>query len=164
MLSKKMQAALNRQINAELYSSNLYLAMAAWFESENLKGLSQWMQVQAKEEHAHAMKFYEYVHDRMGRVTLAGVEAPPESWASASAAFGDTCKHEAKVTGLIHALVDLATEEKDHATAVFLQWFVSEQVEEEATANEVHAKLKAIKDSTNGLFMMDHQLSKRGKE
>jgi ferritin len=163
MLSKKMLGALNAQINAELYSSYLYLSMAAWFESENLKGFAHWMRVQAQEEHGHAMKFYGYIHDRMGRVTLGVIQAPPASWSAASAAFADTCKHEAKVTGLINALADQACAEKDHATANFLQWFVSEQVEEEAVANDILSKLKAIKDSTNGLFMIDHQLVKRGK-
>jgi ferritin len=163
MLSKKMLAALNAQINAELYSSYLYLSMASWFVGENLKGFASWMRVQAQEEHSHAMKFYGHILDRMGRVTLGAIEAPPASWAAASAAFADTCKHEAKVTGLINALADLAAAEKDHATANFLQWFVTEQVEEEATANEILAMLTAIKDSANGLFMIDHQLAKRGK-
>jgi ferritin len=163
MLSKKMQEALNGQINAEMYSANLYLSMAAWFESENLKGFAQWMRVQAQEEHAHAMKFYGYINDRMGRVTLGAIAAPPPSWTGPAAAFTDTCAHEAKVTGLIHALVDLAAAEKDHATTNFLQWFVSEQVEEEAVANQILAQLKAIKDSVGGLFMIDHHLGKRGK-
>ena len=164
MLSKKMLAALNQQINAELYSSYLYLSMAAWFESENLKGFARWMHVQAQEENAHAMKFYDYVNDRMARVSLAAIDAPPAEWASAEAAFADTGKHEAKVTGLIQDLAALAAAEKDPATGVFLQWFLSEQVEEEATANDILAKLRMIKGSAGGLLMLDHQLGHRGKE
>jgi ferritin len=109
------------------------------------------------------MKFYEFINDRLGRVTLSAIDAPPESWTSAAAVFADTCKHESKVTGLIHDLAELAAADKDHATAVFLQWFITEQVEEESTANEIFSMLKAIKDSAGGLFMLDHQLSKRGK-
>ena len=164
MLSKKMLAALNGQMNAELYSSYLYLSMAAWFEGQNLKGFAHWMRTQAGEEYAHGMKFFDFIIDRMGAVSLSAIAAPPGSWASAAAAFADTCKHEAKVTGLIHGLVDLAAAEKDHGTSNFLQWFVSEQVEEEAVANEILGKLKAIKDSAGGLFVLDHHLGKRGKE
>ncbi len=164
MLSKKMLAALNRQINAELYSSYLYLSMAAWLESENLKGFAHWMQVQAQEEQGHAMKFYKFVNDRLGKVTLAAIDAPPDSWSSPAAVFADVCKHEAKVTGLIHDLAELAAADKDHATSVFLQWFITEQVEEEATANEVLAVLKAVKDSVGGLYQLDHRLGKRGQE
>lgn len=163
MLSKKIQEALNGQINAELYSSYLYLAMAAHFEAANLKGFANWMRIQAGEEYSHAMKFYGYINDRMGRVALQEIAAPPASWPSAQAAFNEVCKHEAKVTGLINDLVDLAVAQKDHATTSMLQWFVNEQVEEEASANEILAMLKAIKDSANGLFMIDHQLAKRGK-
>jgi ferritin len=159
-----MLAALNTQLNAELYSSYLYLSMAGWLEGQTLKGIAQWMKVQAKEEHAHAMKFFDYVVDRMGAVSLAVIDAPPGSWASPLAAFKDTCKHEAKVTGLIHALADLAAAEKDHATSVFLQWYISEQVEEEASANEILAKLQAIGSSVGGLHVLDHHLGKRGSD
>ncbi len=163
MLSKKIQDALNAQINAEMYSSYLYLAMAAHFEAANLKGFANWMQVQATEEYGHAMKFYKYIQDRMGRVTLTAIAAPPAEWASPLAAFEEVARHEAKVTGLINELMNLAQAEKDHATAGVLQWFVNEQVEEEASAADVVNMLKAIKDSTNGLFMIDHQLAKRGR-
>jgi ferritin len=164
MLSKKMLAALNKQLNAELYSSYLYLSMAAWLETQNLKGIAQWMRVQAKEEHAHGMKFFDFVVDRMSEVSLAAIDAPPGSWASPLAVFEDTCKHEAKVTGLIHGLTEQAAAEKDHATGVFLQWFISEQVEEEATANEILGKLQAIGDSVGGLHVLDHHLGKRGEK
>jgi ferritin len=163
MLSKKMLGELNKQINAEMYSSYLYLSMAAWFEDQNLKGFAKWMRVQAQEEWGHAMKIFDFVNDRMGRVTLASIDAPPSDWTSPAAAFKDTCAHEAKVTGLINKLAELAAQEKDHAAAVFLQWFIAEQVEEEATANEILGKLQAVKDSKNALFMLDHKLGERGE-
>lgn len=161
MLSKKMLDALNEQINAEMYSSYLYLSMATHFEDDNLKGFANWMHKQAKEEWAHAMRFYEYINDRMGRVTLKGIDTPPNSWASPVALFEEVCKHEAHVTALINNLVNMALDEKDHATNAMLQWFVTEQVEEEASAGEVLDTLKKIKDSPNGLFMLDHKLGQR---
>ena len=162
MLSKKMQDALNKQINAELYSSYLYLSMAAHFDAENLKGSAGWMKGQAQEEHAHAMRIYDYVNDRMGRVTLAAIDAPPTAWDSPLAVFQQTCEHEAKVTAMIHDLVNLAAAEKDHATEAMLQWFVTEQVEEEAAANEIREKLETIEGSPQGLFMLDQVLAQRG--
>ncbi|MBW2147400.1 MAG: ferritin [Deltaproteobacteria bacterium] len=161
MISEKMQDALNKQLNAELYSSYLYLSMSACFTSINLKGFANWMRVQAHEELAHAMKFYEYITERGGRVALLSVEEPPSEWASPLAAFEDAYRHEQKVTGLIHELVELAGAEHDHPTNIFLQWFVSEQVEEEASADEVVQKLKLIGDAGNGLFMIDRELSQR---
>lgn len=163
MLSKKMLDALNDQINAELYSSYLYLAMAGNFEGLNLKGFAKWMRVQSKEEYGHAMKFFDYIHDRMGQVKLLPIDAPPKKWTPLEA-FKDVCKHEAKVTGLINNLMDLAHGENDHATGVLLQWYINEQVEEESSANSVLATLEAIKDSAGGLYMLDHQLSKRGEK
>jgi ferritin len=164
MLSKKVSQAINEQINAEMYSSYLYLAMAAYFEANNLPGFGKWMHVQAKEEHGHAMKFYKYVYDRLDRVTLKAIAAPPSEWKSPLAAFQEVLKHERKVTGLIHKLAELAEGEKDYATSVLLQWFITEQVEEEANADALVHKLTAIKDSANGLLMLDHQLGKRGAE
>jgi len=161
MPNNKMMDALNKQINAELYSSYLYLAMAAYFESINLRGFAQWMSVQAKEEAGHAMKIYKYVIDRGGRVTLTEIAAPPKEWKSPLEAFSDVLKHERKVTGLINKLADQAANAKDHATSVFLNWFVSEQVEEEASAVEIVEKLKVVKDSAGSLLMLDHHLGKR---
>ncbi len=161
MLKPKMQDAMNNQINAEMYSSYLYLSMAAYFESTNLRGMAHWMQVQFQEEMAHAMKFYEYVVERGGKVTLTAIKAPPTQWASPLAAFEESYKHECLVTGLINDLADLAAAEKDHASGVFLQWFVKEQVEEEAAADEIVQKLRMIAESKNGLFMMDHRLGER---
>lgn len=161
MVSEKMQEALNKQLNAELYSSYLYLSMSAYFHSVNLAGFANWMRVQAQEELVHAMKFYDYVNQRGGRVTLLPVEGPPTEWHSPLAVFEDTYQHEQKVTGLIHELANLAVSENDHATKTFLQWFVTEQVEEEESADELVKKLKLIGDSANGLFMMDRELAQR---
>ena len=161
MLNKKMQEAINSQINAEIYSSYLYLSMSAYFESINLSGFASWMRAQAQEEMVHAMKFYDYVNERGGRVILGPIDAPPSEWESAVSVFDATYKHEQKVTGLINDLVDLAIEEKDHATNNLLQWFVSEQVEEEASASGVLNKAKLTGDAPGGLFMLDQELGAR---
>ncbi len=161
MIDEKMQEAINKQLNAELYSSYLYLSMSAYFQSVNLGGFANWMRVQAKEELAHAMKFYDYVNERGGRVILHPVEAPPSEWDSPLAVFEHVYQHEQKVTGLINKLVDLAVKARDHATNNFLQWFVSEQVEEEASADEVVQKLKLVGDDPSGLFMIDRELAQR---
>ena len=161
MLNKKMQEAINSQINAEIYSSYLYLSMSAYFESISLSGFASWMRAQAQEEMVHAMKFYDYVNERGGRVILGSIEAPPLEWESAVAVFDATYQHEQKVTGLINDLVDLAIEEKDHATNNLLQWFVSEQVEEEASASGVLNKAKLTGDAPGGLFMLDRELGAR---
>jgi Ferritin-like protein len=161
MLKKKMLKALTDQINAEMYSSYLYLSMDAYFQSISLKGFSTWMRVQVQEELTHAMKFYDFVNERGGKVTLDAIAKPKTVWASPLAIFEDVLKHEEHVTSLINDLVDLAISEKDHATNSFLQWFVSEQVEEEATAGEILEKLKLVKDNTSGLFMIDAELGKR---
>jgi len=144
MIKEKIQDALNKQINAELYSSYLYLSMSAYFESINLKGCANWMRVQTQEELVHAMKFYDYLIERGGKVILSSIESPPTEWPSPLAIFEQAYQHEQKVTGLINGLVDLAIAEKDHATNNFLQWFVSEQVEEEASADEVAQKIKLM--------------------
>jgi len=161
MIDEKMQEAINKQLNAELYSSYLYLSMSAYFQAVNLGGFANWMRVQAKEELAHAMKFYDYVNERGGRVVLRLVEAPPSDWDSPLAVFEHVYQHEQKVTGLINKLVDLAVKARDHATNNFLQWFVSEQVEEEASADEVVQKLKLVGDDPSGLFMIDRELAQR---
>ena len=162
MIGEKIQDAFNKQINAEMYSAYLYLAMAADFEDKNLKGCAAWMTVQAQEEMTHAMKFYHFIHERGGRVTLDAIEAPPTEWAGPQAAFEAAYAHEQKVTALIHGLVDLAAAERDHAAGIFLQWFVSEQVEEEASASEIVEKLKLIGDQPGSMFMLDAQLGRRG--
>ncbi|UCF93919.1 MAG: ferritin [Desulfobacterales bacterium] len=164
MLSEKMQAALNKQLNAELYSSYLYLAMNAYFKSVSLDGFANWMHYQAQEELTHALKFYDFVNQRGGRVTLAQVDAPPTEWDSPLAVFEATLAHEQKVTGLINDLVELAHEEHDHATSIFLQWFVSEQVEEEESVGGVLEQLRLMGEAKGGLFMIDRELAKRSPE
>jgi len=161
MLSKKMQDALNAQINAEMYSAYLYLSMSAYFEAENLPGMAGWMTTQAQEEMVHAMKLYGYTHEARGRVTLAAIEAPPTQWDSPLAAFEAAFAHEQKVTSLINNLVNLAIDEKDHATNQMLQWFVAEQVEEEAHADGIVQQLKRIGDATQPLLMLDRELGAR---
>ncbi|MGA2122406.1 MAG: ferritin [Methanoregula sp.] len=161
MISKTMEAALNKQINREFYSAFLYLSMSAYFETVNLKGFAKWMRVQAKEERAHAVKIYDYMIARGGRVSLEAIEAPKVKWASADKVFEEAYAHEQKVTGMINALVDLAIKEKDHATFEMLQWFVKEQVEEEEQTSEILAQIKILGDVIGHLFFLDHQLAKR---
>ena len=161
MIDGRMQEALNRHANAEFYSSYLYLSMSAYFQSINLTGFAHWMRVQAREELAHAMKFYDHVIERGGRVSLQPVEAPQSKWDSPLAAFEDAYRHEQKVTGLINQLVDEAVQTRDHATNNFLQWFVSEQVEEEASVDAIVQRLKLVGDAAGGLFMIDRELAER---
>jgi ferritin len=161
MLSPKIQDAFNSQINAELYSSYLYLSMSAYCDSQNLAGMANWMRIQAQEEHTHAMKFFEFVNERDGRVLLTQIEAPKTEWTSPLDVFEETLAHEQKVTGLINDLVDLSLSEKDHASNTFLQWFVTEQVEEESTAKTIVDKLKLIGDNPVALYMLDGELGQR---
>ena len=161
MLSDRMQKALNGQVNAELYSSYLYLSMNAYFKSVNLDGFANWMNAQTQEELMHAMKIYDFINQRGGRAILAAIDAPPAQWDSPLAVFEDTLKHEQKVTGLINDLVDIAIEERDHATQIFLQWFVTEQIEEEESVGNVLEQLKLLGDAKQGLFMMDRELATR---
>ncbi len=161
-ISKKMQGAINDQINAELFSAYLYLAMAAYFEEKNLKGAAQWMKYQATEETFHAMKFFEYVNERNGRVLLKGIEAPAAKWASPLAAFQAAYEHEKKVTALIYKLVDIAEAEKDRGAMNFLQWYVNEQTEEEKNATEIVNTLEMLKDGpAHALLMYDRELGQR---
>jgi len=156
-----MEKALNEQINSELYSAYLYLSMAAYFESINLKGFSSWMRVQTMEEQAHAKKFYDYVFSRGGRVVLSEIKAPPAEWDSPLAAFEHVLEHEQLVTSLINKLADLSLELRDHATNSFLQWFIDEQVEEEASAGEIIQNLKLNENNPGGLFLIDKELAQR---
>jgi ferritin len=161
MIGKKMQDALNEQVNAELYSAYLYLSMVAYFESVNLPGFAAWMRVQTQEEVVHAMKIYDYVNERGGRVILKPIDGPPAEWKSPLDAFEAAYQHEQKVTGLINGLVNLAIEEKDHAANMFLQWFVSEQVEEEDSADTIVQKLKLMADAPGGMYMLDKEMGQR---
>ena len=161
LIQDKMVKAINKQMNAELYSSYLYLAMAAHFTANNWLGFAHWMKIQAKEEYGHAMKFYEYLCGRGGRVILSSLEAPPQDWKTPLDIFEKTYAHELKVTAMINDLLKLARAEDDTATESMLKWFIDEQVEEEANTSLIMEKLKRIKDSANGLFMLDHELSER---
>ncbi len=161
MISKTMEQALNKQVNRELFSEYLYLSMSAYFETIFLKGFAKWMRVQAREEHAHAMKIYDYIIARGGKVTLAAIEAPKNKWESAGKVFEESYAHEQKVTGMIDALVDLAIKEKDHATFEMLQWFVKEQVEEEMNASDILNQIAIVGDRPGHLFALDHHLGKR---
>jgi ferritin len=165
MIKDNVRDALNAQMNREFFSSSLYLAMAGYFESVNLKGFAKWMQVQAKEEHAHGMKFYGYLVEQGARVHIAAIEGPPAEWVNPLDAFEHALGHEEKVTARIHDLMELAMSEMDHATAGFLQWFVKEQVEEEATATEIVFKMKLASAEKGAvlLYLLDHELGKRGK-
>ena len=161
MLKKSVEDALNKQVNAEFYSSYLYLAMSAYFESITMKGFAQWLRLQSREEMAHGMKIYDYIIEAGGSPKLTAIEAPKTPWKSPQAVFEQVYAHEQKVTGLINDLMDLAMKEKDHATKNFLGWFVKEQVEEEANASEILAKIKMIGDVPGHLFWLDHELGKR---
>ncbi len=161
ILSKKLEKALNEQINKEMYSAYLYLSMSAWAESENWRGATHWFATQAKEEVGHAMKIYRYVFERGNRVTLEAIDQPKTEFKNLTDVFTRTLEHEKLVTTSIHELVEMAAQEKDHASSVFLQWFVTEQVEEEANVSEMLAHLERIGDSKQGLYMLDNVLSKR---
>jgi len=163
MIGEKLQKAFNEQINAEIHSAYLYLSMAAYFHSVGLDGMAQWMKVQEQEEKSHAMKFFSHIVDRMGKVTLTAIEQPKTEWASPLEAFEDAYKHEQYITSRINNLVKLASEEVDNAAGIMLQWFVTEQVEEEANTAKICDLLKRIGNSGNGLIMLDHQLGKRGE-
>ena len=161
-LSKKMQDALNEQIKEEMASAYIYLAMAAYCESINLPGFARWMQAQSNEELAHAMKFYGYINERGGRVIFQALEQPETEFEGPVDVFEKTLAHEQYITGRIHKLYALATEEKDYASTGLLQWFVDEQVEEESNATEILDILKMIGDKGQALFMVDRQLGSRG--
>ncbi len=161
MIKKAVQDTINDQINAEIYSAYLYLSMAADFEAKGFKGCASWMKVQAQEEMVHAMKFYQHLLDRGGQVSLAPIEGPPTQWASPLAAFKAALKHEELVTARINKMCAVARKASDEAAGIMLQWFVTEQVEEEATAGEIVQKLTLAKDSPDALFMIDEQLAAR---
>jgi ferritin len=163
MISKALQDAINDQINKELYSSYLYLSMAAYFEAHNLGGFAKWMHTQEGEERAHAMRFYQLLVDRGGRVMLKGIAAPEAEWKSSLELFKQVADHEAKVTASINALYELALREKDYAAQAALQWFITEQVEEEKNAAEIVQQLELIDAHGTAVLMLDHRLGKRGE-
>jgi ferritin len=161
MISDQMTAALNAQMNREMYSAYLYMAMSSQANAMGLKGFANWLMVQYHEEMFHAMKFYEYLHSQGGAVELKAIDEPPARFASALEMFTKTLEHEQFVTRCINDLMDLAIAGKDHATRIFLQWYVSEQVEEEENDNDMIAQLKLIKDNPHGLLMLDRELAGR---
>ncbi len=161
MISEKLQNAFNDQINKELYSAYLYLSMQAYFERLNLKGFVNWMSVQVQEEHAHAMGMFNYLQERGGDVILEAIEKPETDWESPLAVFEQVLKHEEYVTSRINALMDVAEEVKDRAALSFLDWYLKEQVEEEASVGGVLATLKLIKDDANALLLLDKDLATR---
>jgi ferritin len=161
MINKKVETAINKQINAEIYSAYLYLSMNAYFHSINLPGFANWMRVQALEELTHADKFYNFLVSRGGQIKLEAIDGPPVQWKSPLDVFENSLKHEQKVTSLINNLVDLSLKEKDHATNSMLKWFVDEQVEEESNAENVVRQLMLMGESGHGLYMLDRELAQR---
>ncbi len=161
MISTKMEAALNEQLNAELFSSYLYLSMAAYFEANNWHGFAHWMKKQSEEEHEHAMKFFEYINEVGKKVQLQKIEKPKTDWKSPLEAFEEALSHEEYITKRINNLVDLAADENDYATNNFLQWFVKEQVEEVSSVQKIVATLKLIVEHSGSLYMLDRELGKR---
>lgn len=161
MINSKIEKALNDQINAEYYSAYLYLSMSAYLDNINLKGMANWMRVQYQEEVTHALKMYDFILERGGKVCLSQINTPPTEWSSVLDIFKETLKHEEYVTSLINNLVDISISEKDHATTNFLQWFVNEQVEEEANASEILGQVKMAQESKGTMFMLDKQLGTR---
>lgn len=161
MIKDVIQESINIQINAEFFSSYLYLSMAAYFDNLNLKGFANWMRVQAQEEMVHGLKFYAYLTHRSGRVILDQIAAPRVEWGSPLEVFEYTYKHEQSVTERINKLVDLSIKESDHASHAMLQWFVTEQVEEESTSDNIVQKLKLIGTEKSSLFLLDQELAAR---
>lgn len=160
MLSAPMEKAINDQVNFEIFSANIYLSMVSYFESQGLAGFANWMRAQYKEEIFHAMKMFDYVLETGGKARLSAIDAPPLEWESPLAAFEHALSHEKVVTGRINDLMDLAQKEKDHASQIFFQWFVSEQVEEESSVGDIVSKLKLVGDG-GALFMLNKELGTR---
>jgi len=163
-LSNKLEKALNDQISLELTSSYAYLGMAAYFDQGPFTGFATWMHLQSKEEVGHANRFFKYVVERGGKVTLQAIPQPKCEYKSPLEAFRASLGHEQKVSAAIYAIYELASAEKDYATLSFLKWFLDEQVEEEKNVSEVVAKLELIGDNHNGLFHMDKLAGKRAEE
>lgn len=161
MITKKMEKTINEQINEELFSAYLYLSMSVHFEEMSLKGFANWMRIQAQEEQFHAMKFFDYLSERGGKVELLAIEKPANSWSSILNIFEETLKHEEHITSKINDLAKIALEENDFASQNFLQWYVDEQVEEEATASEILEQIKFLGENKHGLLMLDREFKSR---
>ena len=160
-INKKVEDVVNKQVNAEFYSAYLYLGMSARCTEMNLKGIANWLYVQAQEEMTHAIKFYRFILERGGHSVLPSIEKVRDDWKTPLEMFEAAYAHEQKVTAMINNIMDIALAERDHATASMLNWFVDEQVEEEANSSEIADKLKLIGESKEGLFMLDKELSVR---
>ncbi len=161
MIKEAVLNALNEQVCKEMYSSNLYLSMAGYYHSVNLNGFANWMRVQAQEETFHAMKLFDYIINRGGKAVMSAMDAPPATWGSPLIAFEAVLEHEQKVTDSINYVYDVAFNNKDHATATLLQWFITEQVEEEANVGDILERLKMVGDFQGGLLMLDAELKSR---
>jgi ferritin len=163
MINKVVQDAINDQINKELYSAYLYLSMAAHFEAATLSGFAHWMRYQAQEELGHALKFFDYLNDRSGRVQLKPIAGPQIEWKTPFEVFSQVLEHEQLVTASIHKLYEVALKDNDYASQVMLQWFINEQVEEEKNATEIIEQLKRIDAHESAMLMLDHELGERGE-
>jgi len=161
MIGKKLEKALNDQLNFELYSAYIYMSMSADLKSRGYNGFANWLFVQTQEELVHVQKFYSHILERGGKVALVKVDGPKQSWKNALEAFQDAYEHETKVTARINDIVDLATKEKDHATANFLQWFITEQVEEEANTSDAVNQLETADGNPNAIMLLDRELGQR---
>ena len=164
MISKTMQDALNAQINAEQYSAQLYLAMGAHCDVRSFRGFAHWLRIQAGEETTHALKLIDFLLERGGKPSLAAVAAPPPEFGGVIQVFEQALKHEQGNTARIHALFQQAREERDHASEIALQWYVTEQVEEESTISRIVEHLRAVGDQGGGIWYLDSRMAKRGKE
>jgi ferritin len=164
LLGKAIEEAMNEQIKNELFSAYQYLSMAAYCESENLSGFAQWMRAQSREETEHAMKFYDFILERNGRVELRALDGPLVEFGSPLEVFEQALEHERRVTAMINDLYALAVSENDYASQTFLQWFVTEQVEEEKNAGDVVETLKMVGDKSEALFLLDRELGQRRTE
>lgn len=161
MINKNVEEALNSQLNKEVHSSYLYLQMASYFSEKNLDGFANWMKVQAQEEHFHAMKFFDYIINRGGKVVLDSIEKPESEYESILDVFEKTLNHEVYVTSQINEVYQIAENEKDRATLSFLKWFIDEQVEEESTVENIIANIKLVGCSSDAIFMMDREMANR---
>lgn len=161
MISEKLVEALNKQINEELYSSYLYWSMASWFESQNLPGFANWMKVQSEEEYMHARKFYDYINSAGGRVIFKEIKTPQAEWKSIEDVFSATLEHEKYISECINNLASLSLDERSHATMSFLQWFIDEQVEEVAIADQILQEIRMVGDNKQGIFMIDREMKGR---
>jgi len=161
VIKDRIQEEINKQINEEMFSAYLYLAMSADFAAKNLPGFANWMHIQYQEEMSHTMKFYNYLIERGGEVELRAIEKPQKNWETPLVAFEAAYAHEQHITGRINEMMDAAIEERDHATQIMLQWFVTEQVEEEANADEIVNKLKFIEGNKHAIYMLDREMAQR---